>query len=118
RGQDEQIDLVDAAVVGDELEQCPGQVQRRIRQPWPDEGKRLVLPGEGRRVEGQPVGLIHGGRILAAYRLTVQSPAGVRNLRSREAKVGLTARALSNTLTTRVHSICEHCLSLPEVHDA
>ena len=46
RGEDEQVDLVDAAVVGDELEVRPGAVRLVVGQPLADELEGLLLPGE------------------------------------------------------------------------
>ena len=55
-GVDEQIDLVDRAVEGDELKQRPGPEGLAGRQLRADKIEGVALPGEGRLAKRRPVG--------------------------------------------------------------
>ena len=54
-GEDEQIDLVDRAVDGDELEERPGPVGLVLGKSLADEVERVTLPRVGRLGEARPV---------------------------------------------------------------
>ena len=62
RRQREQVDLVDRAVVGDELEVRPGPVRLVVGQPVAHERQRVPLPGERRVGDRLPAGrgCVHG----------------------------------------------------------
>ena len=81
--QDEQIDLVDRPVIGDELEVRPGPVGFVIRQPLAHERQRLPLPRELGFRDCLPArrGHVHGAArgILQAIRTRwtkTQDPGG------------------------------------------
>jgi hypothetical protein len=59
RRQHHEIDFVDAPLVRDELEVCPGVVGLLVGEALADEVQRVLLPGEGGLGDRVPAG---GGR--------------------------------------------------------
>ena len=70
RTDHEQVDLVNRCVIGDELEQRPGQVIILARETLEDEVECLLLPWETRRANRLPVFFRHG----TSHSLTLPRP--------------------------------------------
>lgn len=70
RTDHEQVDLVNRSVIGEELEQRPGQAIILARETLEDEVECLLLPWEARRANRLPVFFRHG----TSHSLTLTRP--------------------------------------------